>query len=104
LYKTKKNYNSIGFILYIIHFVDKNEIYLFLNKVKIISIADALNIQGRSFRCNNILKGEIVSDSTAIIQLYQISQKLAFGPISNGDPSISKTFMFYRYPNLKECS
>ena len=104
LYKTKKNCNSIGFILYIVYFIDKNEIYLFLNKVKIISTADTLDIQGRNFKCNNILKGVVVPDSTTIIQPSQISQKLAFRPISNDDPSLPKTFVFCRYPNLKECS
>ncbi|CAF3982771.1 unnamed protein product [Rotaria sp. Silwood1] len=104
LYQTKKNYNSIGFILFIIHFIDKNEIYLFLNKVKLISTADTVDIQGRNFRCNNILKGVVVPDSTTIIQPSQILQKLAFRPISNDDPTASKAFVFCRYPNLRECS
>jgi hypothetical protein len=72
--------------------------------VKIISTVDTLKIEERTFSCHNILKGVVVSDSTAMIQPSQISQKLAFRPISNDDSSLSKTFFFFRYPNLKECS
>ncbi len=82
----------------------KNEVCLLLHKVKITSTVDTLDIQGQTFHCYNILKGVVVSDSTAIIQPSQISQKLAFRPTSNDDSSLSKTFFFFRYPNLKECS
>jgi len=84
--------------------MNKNEIYLLLNKVKIMSKGDNLDIQGRNFTCNNILKGVVLSDSTITIQPSQISQKLAFRSIFNDDSSESKTFIFYQYPNLKECS
>ena len=104
LYKRKKNYNSIGFILSIIHFIDKNETYLFLNKIKIISITDTLDVQGKNFGFSNILKGVAVPDSTTIIKPCQISQKPAFRSISNDDPTASKAFVFCRYPNLRKCS
>ncbi|CAF1284040.1 unnamed protein product [Rotaria sordida] len=104
LYKTKKNSYSVGFISYIVHIIDRDEICLVLNKVKITSTADTLNIDGRNFMCNNILKGSVVSDSTAIIQPSQISKKVAFRPIFNEDPSLLNTFIFYQYPNLKECT
>jgi hypothetical protein len=104
LYKPKNNSHSIGFILCIVHSLDKNEIYLLLNKVKIVSTADTLNIQGRDFKCNNILKGLVVADSTTIVQPFQIIEKLAFRPVFNDDQSVSNTFVFFRYPNLKECT
>ncbi|CAF3840657.1 unnamed protein product [Rotaria sordida] len=104
LYKTKKNSYSVGFISYIVHIIDRDEICLVLNKVKITSTADTLNIDGRNFMCNNILKGSVVSDSTAIIQPSQISKKVAFRPILDEDPSLLNTFIFYQYPNLKECT
>jgi hypothetical protein len=72
--------------------------------VKIISSADTLEIQGRNLLCKNILKGVVVPDSTCVIQPSQISQKLAFRPMSNDDPSVSKSFVFCQYPNLKECT
>ncbi len=97
--KSDKNSHSIGFILYIVRFIDKNEIYLLLNKVKIISSADTLEIQGRNLLCKNILKGVVVPDSKSVIQPSEISQNLAFRPMSNEDPSVSKTFVFCQYPN-----
>ncbi|CAF1296650.1 unnamed protein product [Rotaria sp. Silwood1] len=104
LYKTKRSSYSIGFMSYIVHIIDRDEICLVLNKVKITSTADTLNIDGRNFMCNNILKGNVVSDSTVTIQPSQISKKVAFRPIFNEDPSLLHTFIFYQYPNLKECT
>ena len=104
LYESKNKSYSIGFILCIIHSIDKNEIYFLLNKVKIISTGDTVDIHPRNFTCNNILKGVVVSGSTIIIQPSQITQKLAFRPLFNDDPSVSNTFVFYQYPNLRECS
>lgn len=104
LYKSKKNSHAIGFILCVLHFFDKNEIYLLLNKVKITSTADTLDIHGKIFQCDNILQGFAAVDSTVLIQPSQISQKLAFRPTLNDDPSVSNTFVFCKYPNLKECS
>ncbi|CAF4623867.1 unnamed protein product, partial [Rotaria sp. Silwood2] len=49
-------------------------------------------------------EGTVAPDSTAIIQPSQITQKLAFRPIFNDDPSVLNTFLFCQYPNLKECS
>ncbi|CAF4042961.1 unnamed protein product, partial [Rotaria sp. Silwood1] len=104
LYKTKKNSYSIGFISYIVRIIDRDEICLVLNKVKITSTADPLDIGGRNFMCKNILQGSVISDSIVIIQPSQISKKVAFRPIFNEDPSLLNTFIFYQYPNLKECS
>jgi hypothetical protein len=104
LYKSKNNSCSIGFILCIVHSIDKNEVYLFFKKVKIISTADTVHIQGKDFICNNVLKGVVVAGSTTIIQPSQIIQKLAFRPALNDDLQVSNTFLFFRYPNLKECS
>jgi hypothetical protein len=67
--------------------------------VKIISSADTLEIQGRNLLCKNILKGVVVPDSKSVIQPSEISQNLAFRPMSNEDPSVSKTFVFCQYPN-----
>ncbi len=72
--------------------------------MKIISSADTLEIQGRNLLCKNILKGIVVPDFTFVIQPSQISQNLAFRSMSNDDRSISKTFVFYQYPNLKQCT
>ena len=72
--------------------------------MKTISIADTLEIQGRSFICKNILTGTVVSDSTAIIPPTQVTQKLAFRPIFDDDPSVLNSFLFWQYPNLKEFS
>ena len=104
LYKSRKNSHSIGFILCVVHFIDKNEIHLLLNKIKIISPADTLDISGENFVCNNVLKGVVVLDSVVLIQPSQINQKLAFRPTFDNNPSVAKTYVFYRYPNLKECS
>jgi hypothetical protein len=104
LYRSKNNSYSIGFILYIVHSIDKNEVYLLLNKVKLISTADTVDIQGRTFTCNNIIKGVAVADSSTIILPSQIIQKLAFRPVFNDNLPVSNTFVFFRYPNLKECS
>jgi hypothetical protein len=104
LYKSKNISYSIGFILCIVHSIDKNDVYLLLNKVKIVSTADAVHIQGRDFTCNNVLKGVVVADSTTIIRPSQITQKLAFRPVLNDDLTVSNSFLFFRYPNLKESS
>ncbi len=69
--KSDKNSHSIGFILYIVRFIDKNEIYLLLNKVKIISSAETLEIQGRNLLCKNILKGVVVGWTTFRLTLYE---------------------------------
>ncbi len=102
--KSKTNSHSIGFILYIVRFIDKSEIYLLLKKVKIISSADTLEIQRRNLLCKNILKGIVVPASTCVIQSSQISQNLAFRSMSNDYSSVSKTFVFCQYPNSKECT
>ncbi len=60
----------------------------------------SFSIHGKFFLCNNILKGAVVPDSSTV--LIQPSQKLTFRPIFNDDPSVSKTFVFCQYPNLKE--
>jgi hypothetical protein len=72
LYESRKNQYSIGFILCIGHLVDKNEIYLILNKVNISSTADTLNIRGRTFKCTNIMQGTVLSDSNIIIDPSQV--------------------------------
>jgi hypothetical protein len=100
LYKSKNISYSIGFILCIVHSIDKNDVHVLLNKVTIVSTADTVHIQGRDFTCNNILKGVVVADSTTIILPSQITQKLAFRPLLNDDLPVSNSFLFFRSPNL----
>jgi hypothetical protein len=104
LYESRKNQYSIGFILCIGHLVEKNEIYLLLNKVNISSTADTLNIRGRTFKCTNIMQGTVVSESTIIINPSGIIQKLAFRPDHGKTETESNTFVFFQYPNIKESS
>lgn len=58
LYKSKKKNYSIGFILCVGHRTNNNETYLLVNEVNIFSTADAIHVQGRNFKCTNIMKGK----------------------------------------------
>jgi hypothetical protein len=104
LYESRKNQYSVGFILCIGHLVDTNEIYLLLKKVNISSTADTLNIRGRTFKCTNIMEGTVLPDSNVMIKPSSVIQKLAFRPNHDITQTRSNTFVFFQYPNLKECS
>ena len=104
LYKSRANQCKIGFILCIGHLIDKNEIYFLLNQVNITSAADTLNLQKKVFKCNNIMQGTILPDSTVIIDPSDVIQKLVFRPSYNLTQSRSNTFIFFQYPNVMESS
>ena len=104
LYELRKNQSSIDFILCIDHVVDKNEIYLLLNKVSVPSTANALNIRGRTLKCSNIMQGTIVSESIIITNASHIIQKLAFRLDHGKTETESNTFAFFQYSNIKESS
>ena len=101
LYKSSSSQYSIGFIICIGHLLDNNEIYLLVNETKISSSADTLTIRDRTFRCTNIMQGTVLPDSKTIIKPSHIIQKLAFRPVYDKN---ANAFIFFQYPNLKECS
>ncbi len=104
LYESTEDNYSIGFVQCVAHLIDANEICLILTEVLVSSTADTLNVNGHTLRCNNILMGSINPSSTLMIRPSQIIHKLAFRPYSNNTRSQQDTFIFFQYPNVKECT
>jgi hypothetical protein len=50
------------------------------------------------------MQGTVLSDSNIIIDPSQVIQKLAFRPDHKKTETESNTFVFFQYPNIKECS
>ena len=97
----KNNVTKVGFLKAIIYFADDQEISLVIQPVNLQSTADTLSINGRSYRCTNILYGTPEGTLTEIIDYQAIIQKLAFryGTNRNCPPLINSMF-FFQFPNL----
>jgi hypothetical protein len=80
--------------------VEQDNAILFIEQVKITSLADTLVIDNVKFECTNVLQVCLhPTPKCVLIKPKQLKKKLAFGP---REKSLSNKFFFYRFPNFVE--
>ncbi len=92
----------VGFLQCAVKLIDvkQNDVMLFIEQIKITSVANVLNINGIKYQCTNVLQGHLCSaPQFVLIRPHQIKEKLAFRVC---ETSTSNKFFLYRYPNFSE--
>jgi hypothetical protein len=80
--------------------VNQNNVLLFIEQVKITSVADTLNIKDQQYECTNVLQGYLCQPRRFVLaRPQQIKEKIAFRA---QELSTRNNYFFYRYPNFSE--
>ncbi|CAF0944330.1 unnamed protein product [Adineta ricciae] len=80
--------------------IEQNNVILFVEQIKLTSIADIVSIDDVEYKCMNVLEGYSHQPCQfTMIQPEQIKEKLAF---RSRDTSKPNEYYFYRYPNFSE--
>ncbi|CAF1117040.1 unnamed protein product [Adineta steineri] len=100
MYK-RNNVLAIGFLQIIISFYNCDQPVLVIRPVTLISTSDSLSINGRTFKCTNVLYGTCDGTVLEASDLGCIIQKLAFRPGTDIKfPPARNSMFFFQYPNL----
>lgn len=96
---TKNNSIGIGFMEVVVC-CDSMKAFLVIRPVNVISTADSMLLNDRTFRCTNILYGTCRGTTLEIIDPQSIIQKLAFRRgVDVNFPPINDSMFFFQYPN-----